>query len=216
MESSNFESSLKEALVELKHYFDLQLRYQKLVLTKKLSELSSLFILFILLLGISVFVLVFLSLSFVEWYAAHGDRLHGRLIVTLFYVLLGFILVIFRKGLIYSPMRRLLGDILLDGEDDPKVAASYKSKEALDIKIDNYKEILRAEEDDLKEKFEEVGEKFSLVNIVTGMARSAYKAFVTTSNIARMAYSFVNKLRGGKKTRKKKNKKRPSELEEAE
>lgn len=213
MEKSNFEGSLKEAFVGIKHYLDLQVKYQKLVLTKKLSELSSLFILFLLILGISAFILVFLSLSFVEWYASYGDRLHGRLIVTLFYLLLLIIIIVFRKGLLFSPMRRLLGNILLDGDEDPKAATSYKTKEALDSRIKNYKDILKTEEEDLKEKFEDVSENFSVLNIVQGIFKSAYKSFITASNIAKMTYSLVNKLKGGKKKKKKKGKKSP-ELEE--
>lgn len=216
MESGNFENSLKGALVGLKHYVDLQVRYQKLVLTKKLGELSSMFALFLLMLGISGFILLFLSFTFVEWYTTFGERLHGFLIVTLFYLVIGLILIVFRQQLIFSPLRRMFGNIFLGDDTDPKTAASYKTKESLELQILNYKDILETEEDDLKEKFQKAGETFTIVNIVQGMAKSVYKTFVTTSNIARMTYSLVSKLKGSsKKKRRKRDKDKSQELEES-
>jgi len=217
MESGNFENSLKQALVGLKHYVDLQVKYQKLILTKRLSELSSMFALFLLLLGVSGFILLFLSFSFVEWYTSFGERLHGFLLVSLFYIVIGLVLIVFRQQLIFSPLRKMFGNIFLGDDADPITSASYKTKESLELQIANYKDILENEEDDLKEKFQKAGKTFTIVNVVQGMAKSVYKTFVTTSNIARMTYSLVNKLRGGsKKKRRKKDKGKSQELEESD
>ncbi len=216
MESGNFENSLKQALVGLKHYVDLQVKYQKLILTKRLSELSSMFALFLLLLGVSGFILLFLSFSFVEWYTSFGERLHGFLLVSLFYIVIGLVLIVFRQQLIFSPLRKMFGNIFLGDDADPITSASYKTKESLELQIANYKDILENEEDDLKEKFQKAGKTFTIVNVVQGMAKSVYQTFVTTSNIARMTYSLVNKLRGGsKKKRRKRDKGKSQELEES-
>ena len=216
MESGNFENSLKQALVGLKHYVDLQVKYQKLILTKRLSELSSMFALFLLLLGVSGFILLFLSFSFVEWYTSFGERLHGFLLVSLFYIVIGLVLIVFRQQLIFSPLRKMFGNIFLGDDADPITSASYKTKESLELQIANYKDILENEEDDLKEKFQKAGKTFTIVNIVQGMAKSVYKTFVTTSNIARTAYNIVKRFTGRKKkklTRKRSNGSRKSQYE---
>jgi len=61
--------------------------------------------------GIFVFVLMFLSFAFVNWYATvgGGTRTGGFLWVTAFYLLLALIIYAFKEPLIFSNVRKILG-----------------------------------------------------------------------------------------------------------
>ena len=98
MESKNLDGSLKDTLVGLQHYVDLQIRYNKLLLAKRMGEISSIFVLFLLLLGIISFALFFLSFAFVDWFAAnYSNRFYGHLIVFGFYFLIALLLFLLKE-----------------------------------------------------------------------------------------------------------------------
>lgn len=215
MEHKNLDNSLKDTLVGLQHYIDIQIKYNKLLLAKRMGEVSSIFVLMLLLLGVFSFALFFLSFAFVEWYTANYEsRFYGHLIVFGFYFFIGLLLLILREPLIFSPIRKLFARVFAGEENGDNAKNVFGSKEAIELQLKNYREILKEEEADLKERFEKFGKAFTLSNIIQSAGRSFYKSFVTTSNIARVAYGLVKRVKGGiSKKKSRKRKKEPPQIE---
>lgn len=214
MDSKNLNSSLQSILTGLQNYVDLQIRYNKLLLAKRMGEIASVFTLIIILAIIFSFAVLFLSFFFVDWYAEYyGSRYIGNIIIFGFYALIGIIIMIFREQLIISPIRRMFANNFSrkDGEE----GVTFRSSEAINLQLKNYREIIEEEEVELKETFENLGHTFTLGNVIQTASRSIYKSFVTTSNIARLTYNIVSKIKekvSKKKTRK--SKKKPPLLDE--
>ena len=208
MESKNLDGSLKDTLVGLQHYVDLQIRYNKLLLAKRMGEISSIFVLFLLLLGIISFALFFLSFAFVDWFAAnYSNRFYGHLIVFGFYFLIALLLFLLKEPLIFGPIRKLFAGIFTGEEDNGDNKKVFHSKEAIDLLLRNYRETIKEEEADLKEKFEKLGKVFTLPNVIQSAGRSIYKSFVTTSNMARFTYNLVKIIKSSLSKKKEKKRK---------
>lgn len=205
MDKTTIDTSLRETLGELQVYFELQLKYNKLVLSKKLSEVSSFFVLFLILLGLSGFLLLFGSFAFVDWISLHVEyRYFGHLIVVGFYLLLILILVVFRKQIIFNPVRKMFGSILFDDDDLELNATTFSNPKALQIQIKNQKAFIKSQETVLKEKFESLSDELTISNILQSVAINAYNSFLTASNVAKVAYNLVKRI----SFRKKKSKSR--------
>lgn len=214
MDRKNLDSSLKSTLTGLQNYVDLQIRYNKLLLAKRMGEIASVFTLIIILAIIFSFAVLFLSFFFVDWYAEHvGSRYIGNIIVFGFYALIGIIILIFREQLIISPIRKMFANNF--SKKDGEEGITFRSSEAINLQLKNYREIINEEEAELKETFENLGHTFTLGNVIQSASRSIYKSFVTTSNIARLTYNLVSKIKE-KVTKKKtrKSKKDPPLLDE--
>lgn len=213
MDKTTIDTSLRETLGELQVYLEIQLRYNKLVLSKKISEVSSFFVLFLVLLGLSGFLLLFGSLAFVDWIALHVEyRYFGHLIVVGFYLLLMLILFIFRKQIIFNPVRKLFGSILFDDDDDKVNPTTFINTKTLQLQIKTQKAFLKSQEAVLKDKFESLSEELTISNILQSVAINAYNSFLTASNVARVAYNLVkrfsfrkNKSKSSKKSNKRLN-----------
>jgi hypothetical protein len=218
MESKNLGGSFKEALVGLQHYVDLQVRYNKLLLAKRMGEVSSIFVLFMLLLGIFSFALLFITFAFVDWYAAnYGSRATGNFIVFTIYLVVALIIFFFREPFIYSPIRRLFTGIFASDDDNDSSSKGFKSKQAINLQLKNYREMLHDEESELKEKFEKLGAVFTLPNIIQSVGKGFIKSFITTSNIARISYNIVKRIKENiARKKKRKNSAEPPQLEEGE
>lgn len=214
MESKNIDDSLKNALMGLQHYVDLQIRYNKLLLGKRMGEIAAIFTLIIVLSIILSFAVLFLSFFFVDWFAEYiGSRYIGNIIVFGFYLLVGIIILIFREQLVVGPIRKMFVNNFSakDGEE----AIIFKSKESIDLQLKNYRETIKEEEAELKESFENLSQSLTLVNIIQSVGRSIYSSFVTTTNIARLTYHLVSKIKGKvTKKKKRKSKKEPPLLDE--
>ena len=118
MDKANLDESLKSAFVELQEYLNLQVKYNKMLMAKKMGEIMSHLALFLILAGISGFLLIFLSFAFVVWFNQHYDAPYaGHLIVASFYLLLALIILVFRKQILYGPMRKLFGGVFFDEDD---------------------------------------------------------------------------------------------------
>ena len=117
MENIELGSMLKESFSSLQRYVDLQLKYNKLLLTQKMSEILSLMVLFIILLGLSGFILIFLSFAFVGWYEENvGSVFYGYLWVSAFYFVIALLIYLLRKQILFDPLRIVFGNILFREE----------------------------------------------------------------------------------------------------
>jgi len=202
MEKADFNTPLINALEGIKLYFSQQITYNKLLLSKKMSDLSARFVLFILVFGLSGFILLFLSFAFAHWYAYnYGEIFVGYLILAAFYFALFIIIFLFRKTLIFRPIRKITGGILFNnGKNNGNIsAAAFVSKGSLDIQIKKTFEDLNKQEADLKEKFDQLSKQYTLTNIAQQFAKNAYSSILTTSNIAKLTYFLVKKLKRKKK-----------------
>jgi hypothetical protein len=200
MEKEDFSEPLRNSIEGIKSYVAQQLAYNKLVLAKKMTELSARLVLFLLVFGISGLILLFLSFAFANWYAYnYGELFVGYLILVAFYFLLAAIIYIFRKQLIFTPIRTITGNILFSEEDDQDMTSSFSSMESLNAQIKKSREDLKREEENLREALDELSQTFTLPNILQQTAKSAYASIMTTSNIARLTYFIVHKLKRKKK-----------------
>jgi len=202
MEKVNFNAPLLDALEGVKSYFAQQMTYNKLLLSKKMTELSARLVLFLLIFGISAFTLTFISFAFAYWFSENYGKMHtGFLIIAAFYFIFGFIIFIFRKPLIFQPIRKITGGILFNnGKDDSNITtATFDSKGSLDIQIKSTLDDLNEQETDLKEIFDQLSQQYTFTNIVQQFARNAYSSILTTSNIAKLTYFLAQKLKRKKK-----------------
>lgn len=214
MENTNFGTPLKEALESLKIYIDQQVRYNKLLLGKKLGDAAYYGTLLFIFGFLASLILIFLSFGFVWWFSdnGYGETHTGFLIITLFYALLGIIIYFARKRLIANPIRKILGNILYDDEDDDHdVTINFSSLELLNHKIHKSKVSLEEQEEVMKEHFAGLGNAYTFTSISQRLIKNAYQSVMTTSNVARFTYLLVQRLKGGKK---KKQKKEPPQIEE--
>jgi len=214
MENINFGEPLKEVLNNLKIYIDRQVQYNKLLLGKKLGEAAYYGTLLIVFGFLAAIILIFLSFGFVWWFSesGYGATHTGFLIISLFYALVGFIIYLARKQILGNPIRKLLGEILYEeDEEDDNQSSHFSSMELLNHRIHRSKEKIERQEEVLKEQFSGLGEAYTFTSISQKLIRHAYQSVMTTSNVARFTYSLVKYLKGGKK---KKNKKDPPQLED--
>ena len=192
MEKTRLEDSLKDALAGLQYYVELQVKYNKLLFAKRTGEFSSFFILAQILLVILSFSFLFLTLAFVEWYAQHvGDRFTGRLIVGAFYLLLGVIIFIFRKSLINRPIRRFMGSMFPEelGENGKSV---FRSDIGLNKDLAKYKQKIREQEKEMKDKFDDLEEFLSFPKLFQSAVQSTYQSMLTAKNMAKLSYMIMN------------------------
>lgn len=200
MEKEDFGAPLRNTVEGIKLYVAQQVAYNKLLLSKKMTELSARMVLFLLILGISGFILLFLSFAFANWYEYHyGELFVGYLILVAFYLLLVLVIYFFRKELIFNPIRKITGGILFSESDEKDVAEAFKSVENLNLQIVKARERLQKEEEDLKADIDALSEFYSLSNIFQQFTKNAFSTFLTTSNIARVTFFLVQKLKRKKK-----------------
>ena len=206
MGNADFKQPVKILLDELKKYVDLQLEYNKVAYRKKSAEMMGQLILFAMLFGVFVFVMMFLSFAFVNWYAAQGgSRMAGFLWVTAFYLLIALIIYAFREPLIFSTLRKILGKHLSSMQEKQFIAgASFANEKMTDKYLEHLKDNNRKQENSIRQQVQTVNEAFNMVNIAKAMIHSGIQAFVTTRNIIQTAFQLTQKLKTKHKKRGRK------------
>ena len=212
MGNADIKQPVKSLIDELKKYIDLQLEYNKVTYRKKSAEMMGQLILFAMLFGIFVFVMMFLSFAFVNWYAAQGGtRTTGFLWVTAFYLLIALIIYAFREPLIFSTLRKILGKHLSSMQEKQFIAgASFADEKMTDKYLEHLKDNNRKEESSIRQQVHALRETFNMVNITKALIHSGVQAFVTTRNVIQTAFQLTQKLKSKHKKRARKEK----ELEE--
>ncbi len=167
MEKQSLKQPIRETIEELKEYFEIQFKYQKMIAAKKTSKISSFSALFLILFALFSSFLLFLSFAFVSWFA-HGDvkrMYHGYLIITAFYALMAIVFIVFRKQLLVNPIRKFLTDLFFEEEktDDTEeifTKINLRDEESFNMMLVEEKEKIKAKEEVLQEKFKEVEDNF--------------------------------------------------------
>ena len=204
---------LKETIEEFKLFIDKEIKYNKLVWTKRMGELSSYLLLLVLLLAFGSFVLLFISFAFAGWFEdITGLGIGtGYIVVAAFYALLGIIVFIYRQKLIFNPARKILGRILFDDDESINTTYTFESKEALSKHIKKEHIKLTEQKEKLNNKINELGNSITFTNIAHQIIGKAYDSFLTTTNIAKFAFNMVKKIKWftekGKRKEKRKQKK---------
>lgn len=201
----DIKDSLKTTLDEVKKYFDLQLEYNKVLTRKKFSEISGKLILSIMLFGAFVFVLLFLSLAFVNWYAMEfGSRTVGLLIVTGFYLFLALILLAFKEALIFSPLRKFFTKNFSSLEEKEFFSGrTYADAKSAEKYIGYLEKQNKKQEHILLDKFKDVEESFNWMNITKNAVSSFFQSISAFTTVFKAAYKFGRKIAEKKRRRKK-------------
>jgi len=118
MESGRISDNFSSLTENVKDYVNLRVDYVKLILTEKIAKLASFFLISVVYFILAMFLLLFLSLSFVFWYGDEiGPAFVGALIVTAFYIFIGVMLFLLRNKIFLNPLVTHLTKILMEGED---------------------------------------------------------------------------------------------------
>ncbi len=127
MDTEKFQKTLDKTFENVKSYVSLQTELFRIILFEKVAKgLTSLFTL-IIIVFILFFVMLFLSLAFVNWYEETGGlATHGYLMVAIFYMIVGIIIFLCSKRLFLNPMIRGFAETALEEEDD---SLKYGNKE---------------------------------------------------------------------------------------
>ncbi len=212
MGNADFKQPIKMLIDELKKYIDLQLEYNKVAYRKKTAAMTGQLLLAVMLFGLFVFFMMFLSFAFVSWYENNygGTRLGGLLWVSGFYVFMALFVYAFREPLIFSKVRKILGSNLSSQEEKQFLAGgSFADEKLTDKYLDHLKDKNRKQENAVQQQFQKVNESFNWVNITKAVIQSAVQAFVTTRNVIQTAFQLTQKLKS------KHKKKSRGELEES-
>ncbi len=203
MENADFAKPLKETIEDLRSYIDELVGYNKLIFTKKIGELASYLTLLIALGFLSTLVLIFLSFGFVWWYSGTeiGERYIGFLIVAGFYVFIALILAVFREKLIFKPIRKAFGNVIFSDVNANTKNEVFANSEMLDARIQNAKDILQETEKKLNGTIANLGKNYTLSSISKQIFQNAYNSIVTTSNIAKLAFTLIQKIQKRKSKR---------------
>lgn len=204
-QQQDIKESLKNTIEEVKKYFDLQLEYNKVLTRKKITEITGKLILSILLLGVLVFVLLFLSLAFVNWYASQiGSRMTGFLILTLFYLFIALILYAFRETLIFSPLRKFFTKNFSSMEEKEFFSGStYADAKSAEKYIGYLEKQNRKQEHVLQDRLKDVEEHLNWVNITKNAVSSFFQSISAFTTVFKAAYKFGRRISEKKRRRKK-------------
>ena len=201
---------VKESVEELKSYFDLQFRYQKMIVAKKTSKISSFASLFLILFSIAAGFILFFSFAFVWWYSnGNSDKMvQGYLIVAGFYLLLAVVTIVFRKRLVINPIRNLLIEIFFEDSATKKDKTNLseinlKDEKAFNDLLLKEKKQIKEKEAVLQQKYKEVERQFTFTNIVKMATENLVHSYVTTATVAKLAFKAFSNFKHKKKRLKK-------------
>ena len=109
MSFSESNNPINELPNQIKASLNAKIDLFSLFLIKKLSKIVPLFLLGLILGFIFLFFTLFLSHAFIAWYEDYiGKGSTAALIVSGFYLLLGIIIFIYRKKIIYEPIHKAI------------------------------------------------------------------------------------------------------------
>ncbi len=201
-----FTTPLKDTLEEFKSYLENQVSYNKLLLTKSMSEFTSYIMLMLTIIGISGFVLFFLLIAFAHWFGdvtGLGDDV-GYLVVAGIYMLIGLFIFIFRETLIFKPIRQFFGSIFFGSNNPDNDPDSFKSMKHLNHDIHKAQKDLSDQRERLSQKINDLGNAYSITNIAHQVVGTAYNQFANTSKMINLALKMFKSFRKFAKKRIKK------------
>ncbi len=157
----------------LKKYVNLKIDIILLNISNKLSNAASYFV-FILILGfVFLFASLFLSLSLATWLANELNMPGmGNMIVSLIYIFIGAILLIFREKLILGPIRKKMSADL--DMSDLNERSSIRKHESIDDAIDHLNNELSNTEESIDQNISEIRDYYSFDQLKDRFIQSIY------------------------------------------
>ena len=157
----------------LKKYVNLKIDIILLNISSKLSNAAAYFI-FILILGfIFLFVSLFLSLSLASWLTNVLNMPGmGNMIVSLIYLLLGVILIVFREKLILGPIKKKMSADL--DMSDLNETSSIGEHESIDDAINHLNNELSNTEESIDQNIAEIRDFYSFDQLKDRFLQSIY------------------------------------------
>jgi len=206
MKGNQIGSAFQDSFESLKSYIDIQVKYNKLVLTQKLGDITSYFALLFIVTALAGGLLLFLSFAFVYWFAKTTDLdvYIGYLIIAGFYLVLIGLIINYKERLLFSPIRNLLGSILFENEMQRSAVNSFKNKETVTKMIKELDHQIHQHQEVLTSKFQVLQESLTLANISQQLFQNIYSKVVTSGNVARIAFLLIKRLKQ-KSSKKKKS-----------
>jgi len=207
MEQQNLNTPIRESIDELKEYFDLQIRYQKLMAAKKTSKVSSFSALAFVMLLLMASLLLFLSFAFVWWYSGDDPTkmYEGYLIVGAFYVFIILLIFIFKKQFFYDPIRKYVFKIFFSDSNDEQLAdANLLNESSFEKTVQSEKKKIKEKEVIIQQKFKKVEQEFTFTNIAKTAIGAVMNSYMTTTTIAKLAFKTFSNLKHRKTRRIKK------------
>ena len=223
-ENHELSEFIKETFLELKDYFDLQVRYNKLIAAKKTGEISSFFTLFLIMGFLAAFFFLIASFAFVFWYSRNDPSLRwvGFLLVLAFYSFMGIVVYVFREKIIFKPLRKFISQVFFDEEERVfKEEIQKKIDEQGDVDVivketvldlsdpqtfNIAKEIektkIKYKEKRIQAKLEEAKVKFDFFNLAKIAVNSLKDHYLTVAMASRVAFKAIKYLRPKKKNKK--------------
>ena len=194
MKGNQIGSAFQDSFESIKSYIDIQVKYNKLLLTQKLGDITSYFAMLFIITALAGGLLFFLSFAFVYWFAKTTDLdvYIGYLIVAGFYLVLIGLIINFKERLLFSPIRNLLGSILFENEMPGSAVNSFSNKESMTKMIKELDHQIHQHQEELTSKFHVLQESLTLANISQQLFQNVYSKVVTTSNVARIAFLLIN------------------------
>ncbi len=197
MENSSLGEVLHSSLDALKGYVDNQFRYNKLILTQKLGDITSYFALLFIVSAFAGGLILFLSFAFASWFATitNLDVYWGYLIIALFYGTIIGLIIKFREYLLFSPIRNLLGSILFEDDLSIDGKSPFSDRETLKKDIKALSVSMIGQQQELREQFQTLEQSLTISNISHEIFKNVYKSVVTTKNVAKVVFFLVRKLK---------------------
>jgi uncharacterized membrane protein YqjE len=119
MEPGRISENVTLLTENLKDYVNLRVDLAKLILTEKIAKLASFFLIAVIFFILAMFLVLFLSLSFVYWFGNDvGPAWLGALMITAVYVLGGVLIYVKRHQFFINPLVSHLTKILMEDKDE--------------------------------------------------------------------------------------------------
>ncbi|MBU2553246.1 MAG: hypothetical protein KKF98_02230 [Bacteroidetes bacterium] len=197
MEKSTLGEALHGSFDSLKEYIDSQFKYNKLVLTQKLGDITSYFALLFIVSALAGGLVLFLSFAFANWFAniTNLDEYWGYLIIALFYGAAIGLIIKYREVLLFSPVRNLLGSILFDDDLTVDGKNPFSNRDAMKEEMKLLSHTMKQQQEDLKQQFQTLEQSVTITNIAQELFKNVYKSVVTTKNVAKVVFFLVRRLK---------------------
>ncbi len=201
----NENNPVNEAPAQIKKYINLRIDLLSLHFSKKLYRGLSIFILSAIIAFAVLFFMFFASYSFIMWYNDYyGNASTGAFIVSGFYLLLAVFFYVFRKPLIYNPLKKSAYK-KMEFEEFHKetIVQSIRSDEDFEREIGRVQDEIKNADDEMDFMLEDVKEYYSFDSIKDRFVEDLFsnpKPMISTMLQGIMAFrSFKGKHFGNKK-----------------
>lgn len=152
---------------QLKKYVNLRIGLLSMQVTKKLYEGIASFVMGAIIAFALIFFIFFASYSFIMWYADYiGKASTGAFIVSGFYLFIALGTFVFRKSLIYNPMKKSVYKQmdLSDFYQDTKVG-SIRNDDDLAREISNMQDMQEQTEQEFDYTMDDIKEYYSFDSV---------------------------------------------------